>query len=165
MSHLFFLSPHIEFVYFISFYLNWYPLCNFKPVTLQTNYFLGVVGQKPDFSNTQVIQYLRSYTILLCQVQSQAVHCFCILPYPEAHRHVFIPRPIPRPSWAYKAILPAFVFYFNAAPSCSPQSHRSEWKASPVRHSECTRTSTGSLGLLRSPFTKAIWCSPLIVFS
>jgi len=28
--------------------------------------------------------------------------------------------------------------------SCGPQSQRSEWKTSPVRHSECMRTRTGS---------------------
>src|SRR5881397_1699603 len=39
----------------------------------------------------------------------------------------------------------------TALSSWRPQSHRREWKTSPVRHSECTRTSTGS-----SPDTETI---------
>ena len=45
--------------------------------------------------------------------------------------------------------------------SCSPQSQRSEWKTSPVRHSECTRTSTSALPST-SPLTSATWCLPPI---
>jgi hypothetical protein len=33
--------------------------------------------------------------------------------------------------------------------SCSPQSQRSDWNTSPVRHCECTRTSGTSFGLRR----------------
>ena len=45
---------------------------------------------------------------------------------------------------------------FSAASNCSPQSQRMEPKASPVKHSLCTRTSTGSSGLI-SPLTSAMW--------
>src|SRR3954468_18083147 len=45
----------------------------------------------------------------------------------------------------------------SADSSCSPQSQRSEWKTSPVRHSEWTRTSTSSLPAT-SPLTIATWC-------
>ena len=47
-------------------------------------------------------------------------------------------RTTPRPSASIRA---------SACSSWSPQSQRSEWKTSPVRHSECTRTRT-SLGAL-----------------
>src|SRR5213592_1458423 len=40
--------------------------------------------------------------------------------------------------------------------SCAPQSQRREPNTSPVRHSECTRTSTGSCGWI-SPCTSAMW--------
>src|SRR5215216_222314 len=48
----------------------------------------------------------------------------------------------------------------SASSSCSPQSQRSEWKTSPVRHSEWTRTSTSSAPAT-SPFTSATWCLPV----
>jgi len=42
----------------------------------------------------------------------------------------------------------------SAFSSCGPQSHRREWKTSPIRHSEWTRTSTGS-SLATCPITSA----------
>ena len=45
----------------------------------------------------------------------------------------------------------------SASSSCWPQSQRSEWKTSPVRHSECTRTSTSFCPSI-SPLTMATWC-------
>ena len=48
----------------------------------------------------------------------------------------------------------------SACSSCSPQSQRSEWKTSPVRHSEWTRTSTFSAPST-SPLTSATWCLPV----
>ena len=38
--------------------------------------------------------------------------------------------------------------------SCEPQSQRSEWNTSPVRHSECIRTSAG-VSPATSPMTIA----------
>ena len=54
---------------------------------------------------------------------------------------------MPRPSWARYSSTPepAWAIWDSARSSCSPQSHRNEPKTSPVRHSECTRTSTSGL--------------------
>ena len=48
----------------------------------------------------------------------------------------------------------------SACSSCSPQSQRSEWKTSPVRHSEWTRTSTFSAPST-SPLTSATCVLPV----
>ena len=50
--------------------------------------------------------------------------------------------------------MPSASICASACSSCSPQSQRSEWKTSPVRHSEWTRTSTFSAPST-SPFTSA----------
>ena len=50
----------------------------------------------------------------------------------------------------------------SASSSCSPQSQRSEWKTSPVRHSEWTRTSTSGWPST-FPWTSATWCFPVRV--
>ena len=64
--------------------------------------------------------------------------------------------PIPRPSWRMYTKTPRCSVWMieRAFSSCDPQSHRREWKTSPVRHSECTRTSTGA-SPATSPMTSA----------
>ena len=52
---------------------------------------------------------------------------------------------MPRPSWSrYTIDAAALALRSSPSPcaSCQPQSQRSEWKTSPVRHFECMRTST-----------------------
>ena len=46
-----------------------------------------------------------------------------------------------------------------AVSSCGPQSQRAEWKTSPVRHLECTRTITSTPSPM-SPFTSATCVMP-----
>src|SRR2546425_727910 len=64
--------------------------------------------------------------------------------------------PMPRPSWARYRRTPsdARPSLFNAASSCSPQSHRSEPNTSPVTHSEWRRTRTSCFPAT-FPFTRA----------
>src|SRR5579875_2226864 len=52
----------------------------------------------------------------------------------------------------------------RAVRSWSPQSHRIDPNTSPVRHSECMRTSTGA-SWARSPSASARWLAPSSVFS
>src|SRR5713101_7027017 len=70
--------------------------------------------------------------------------------------------PIPRPSWARYRRTPsdARPSRFNAASSCSPQSHRSEPNTSPVTHSEWRRTRTSCFPAT-FPFTRATCSSPV----
>ena len=53
---------------------------------------------------------------------------------------------MPRPSCprTYTTMPPCWAMRVSDSSSCSPQSHRCEPNASPVRHSECTRTSGAS---------------------
>ena len=53
---------------------------------------------------------------------------------------------MPRPSWSRYTTTPApsSAIVRMALWSCQPQSQRSEWKTSPVRHLEWIRTSTFS---------------------
>src|SRR5215467_4023130 len=64
--------------------------------------------------------------------------------------------PISRPSWRMytRTPRPSRSMMASALWSCEPQSQRREPNTSPVRHSECTRTSTGS-SVRTSPFTRA----------
>ncbi len=75
-------------------------------------------------------------------------------------------RPIPRPSWRIYKRIPrsSAAICFMALSNCSPQSHRLEPNTSPVRHSECTRHSTGSPSEI-SPIVSATWCSPFNLFT
>src|SRR5213594_1732142 len=70
--------------------------------------------------------------------------------------------PMPRPSWARYRRTPsdARPSLFNAASSCSPQSHRSEPNTSPVTHSEWRRTRTSCFPAT-FPFTRATCSSPV----
>ena len=56
--------------------------------------------------------------------------------------------------------MPSRAICASACSSCSPQSQRSEWKTSPVRHSEWTRTSTFSAPST-SPLTSATCVLPV----
>src|SRR5207302_569278 len=64
----------------------------------------------------------------------------------SAYARSLFMRPIPRPSCRrYRNTpRPSLAMRARAACICSPQSQRWEWKTSPVRHSEWTRTRTGS---------------------
>ena len=63
---------------------------------------------------------------------------------------------MPRPSWCRYSSTPrpSAAIRFIAASSCGPQSQRSEWNTSPVRHFEWTRTIT-SVPVPISPRTSA----------
>ena len=75
--------------------------------------------------------------------------------------------PIARPSWPrmYRTTpRPSLPTIAIAWRSCSPQSHRSDPKTSPVRHSECTRVSTASPSPI-SPSTSATCVRPSTALS
>src|SRR5918995_257921 len=69
---------------------------------------------------------------------------------------------MPRPSWVMYRRTPQSSppICRSACSSCSPQSHRSEWNTSPVRHSEWTRTRTSSAPSI-SPLTSAMCVLPV----
>src|SRR5947199_393704 len=56
---------------------------------------------------------------------------------------------------------PSFATSSKARSSCAPQSQRAEWKTSPVRHDEWTRTSNSSFSSI-SPITSATCSSPVM---
>src|SRR6266545_1355502 len=69
---------------------------------------------------------------------------------------------MPRPSCDMYSRTPrsSIPMRMSACSSCSPQSQRREWKTSPVRHSEWTRTSTFGWPST-SPLTSATWVLPV----
>src|SRR5665647_2615680 len=83
----------------------------------------------------------------------------------RAYALILARRPIPRPSCPrrYTTAPPSMATRCRAVSSCGPQSQRTDPKASPVRHSECTRTRGTSTGALGCWATSAAWAAPVDV--
>src|SRR5947209_10032274 len=119
-----------------------------QPVAFQADDLLGVVGQELQVLDPQVDQDL-SPDAVIAEIGVESERdvgldrvLALILQLVRAH---LVEEPDPTPLLPHVHEDPRLSAWIRlrALSSWRPQSHRREWKTSPVRHSEWTRTSTG----------------------
>ena len=142
------------------------PVDDLEPVALDPAVLRRVVRHEPHRRDAEVDEDLRTDPVLPRVGWEARDRCWprrCRDLRPATSRRGACgPSPMPRPSWPRRYTTtpwPSAAMRSSARSSCVPQSQRIEPNTSPVRHSECTRTSTFSLPAT-SPRTNAMCSVP-----